>query len=42
MRPSSYVDVQEVQGAGHHVYADRPAQVGQVSNVACDAWLDYL
>ncbi|XP_068244685.1 (Lyso)-N-acylphosphatidylethanolamine lipase-like [Palaemon carinicauda] len=23
MRPNSYVDVQVIQGAGHHVYADR-------------------
>jgi len=43
MRPSSYVDVQEVQGAGHHVYADRPQQfngaVNQVGKLV-DAHLD--
>lgn len=32
MRSSSYVDVQEIEGAGHHVYADRPTQFSAVVN----------
>lgn len=43
LRPNSYVDVHEIAGAGHHVYADRPHQFNNVVNAVTsfvDAHLD--
>jgi len=36
LRPESYVDVQIIQGAGHHVFADRCEQFNSLINEVCD------
>lgn len=36
LRGKSYVDVQIIKGAGHHVYADRPAEFNQCVVEVCD------
>lgn len=43
LRSNSYVDVQEIAGAGHHVYADQPVRFNSVVNEVArfvDAHLD--
>ena len=36
LRERSYVDVQIIKGAGHHVYADRPTEFNNSVNLVCD------
>lgn len=36
-RLNSYVDVQVVEGAGHHVYADKPEEFNNMINSICDS-----
>lgn len=36
LRPDSYVDVQVIQGAGHHVFADRCEEFNSLINEVCD------
>ena len=40
LRSGSYVDVQLIKGAGHHVYADRPDAFNSVVEKICQS-LDY-
>ncbi|CAG5136162.1 unnamed protein product [Candidula unifasciata] len=37
LRPRSYVDVQVIVGAGHHVYADRPGAFNDMVHKICEA-----
>ena len=34
-RPNSYVNVQYVQEAGHHVHADQPEEFNRIVNEVC-------
>ena len=36
LRPKSYVNVQIIKGAGHHVYADKPVEFNNEVNKICD------
>lgn len=36
LRHGSYVDVQIIKGAGHHVYADKPSEFNAVVNGVCE------
>jgi len=36
LRDKSYVDVQIIKGAGHHIYADRPDEFNMCVNNICD------
>ena len=36
LRDKSYVDVQIIKGAGHHIYANRPVEFNVCVNDVCD------
>ena len=40
LRSGTYVDVQIIKGAGHHIYADKPQEFNEAVNGVCDMVAD--